>query len=303
MNYSTGKLSFIFMLAVLLSVVGAWWVARRYRVAMRRLMSAPLAAPAPGLTPPLAPPHAPPSAATSIAHAPMPVTARDNLRAGYRLALLLVGLSALISLTSAAIQLHGVMSEKFSLHKLLMLGFVQLWPVIPCLGLLWRWSRWRVLGALVLWFALCFAVLLWRSVTPQPMQLLSYLAFEIGPPMLLAAAVCLGGATRAVAPWLLLPMIGLVWASQTGLDLIALMIPHPPGWFLTLTGWLGAYPVMALFTLWPWLLAWWPLKWLGRMLARAYTLGWLLCHQDTSCCRTHYGVHKNSEGFQRIKPH
>ena len=33
MNYSTGKLSFIFMLAVLLSVVGAWWVARRYRVA------------------------------------------------------------------------------------------------------------------------------------------------------------------------------------------------------------------------------------------------------------------------------
>ena len=271
MNYSTGKLSFIFMLAVLLSVVGAWWVARRYRVAMRRLMSAPLAAPAPGLTPPLAPPNA----AASIANAPMPVTARDNLSAGYRLALLLVGLSALISLTSAAIQLHGVMSEKFSLHKLLMLGFVQLWPVIPCLGLLWRWSRWRVLGALVLWFALCFAVLLWRSVTPQPVQLLSYLAFEIGPPMLLAAAVCLGGATRAVAPWLLLPMIGLVWASQTGLDLIALMIPHPPGWFLTLTGWLGAYPVMALFTLWPWLLAWWPLKWLGRMLARAYTLGWL----------------------------
>ncbi len=29
MNYSTGKLAFIFMLAVLLSYAGAWWVARR----------------------------------------------------------------------------------------------------------------------------------------------------------------------------------------------------------------------------------------------------------------------------------
>ena len=268
MNYSTGKLSFILMLAVLLSLAGAWWVARRYRVAMRRLMSAPLAASAPG---PASARAARDAAALPTARSdPAPVTARDNRRAGVRLAGLLVALSALISLSSAALQLHVVMSEKFSLHKLLVLGFVQLWPVIPCLGLMWRWSRWRVLGALLLWFPLCLGVLVWRVERAEPLQLLSYLAFEIGPPMLLAAAVCLGGATRAVAPWLLLPMIGLVWASQTGLDMIALMIPHPPGWFLTLTSWLGAYPVMALFTLLPWLLAWWPLKWLARMLARAY---------------------------------
>ncbi len=52
--------------------------------------------------------------------------------------------------------------------------------------------------------------------------------------------------------------------SVTRIDLIALMIPDSPGWFLALTGWLGARPVMALFALLPWLLAWWLLKWLGR---------------------------------------
>ncbi len=268
MNYSPGKLSFIFMLAVLLSFIGAAWVASRYRAAMRRLMSAPLAA---------APPASREAEPAPIDWPdPMPVSAAGNRRAGRRLVMLLVALSALISLTSAAVQLHVVMGEKtLSINRLALLAFVQLWPVIPSLGLLWRWSRWRVLGALVLWFGLCFALLVWRSVGNQPLALLGYLAVEIGPPMALAAAVCMGGATRAVAPWLLLPMLGLVWASQTGLDLIALMIPRPPGWFLALTGWLGAHAVMVLFVLLPWLLAWWPLKRLGRALARAYARKWL----------------------------
>ena len=261
MNYSTGKLAFIFMLAVLLSQVGAWWVARRYRAAMRELMSAPLAAPVPG------------GAGPVLAALPEPtlVTAAANRRAGLRLALVLAALSGLISLSSSALQLHVVMQDMaFSLNRLALLGWVQLWPVIPSLGLLWRWSRWRVLGALALWFVVCFALVWWRSDGNTPGTVLSYLAFEIGPPMLLVAAVCLGGATRAIAPWLLLPVIGLVWASITGIDLIALMIPDPPGWFLTLTGWLGARPVMLLFALLPWALAWWPLKRLGRALARAY---------------------------------
>ena len=262
MNYSTGKLAFIFMLAVLLSHVGAWWVARRYLAAMRELMSAPVAAPEPAATGP---------AVAPLTEA-MPVSAAANRRAGLRLALLLITLSGLISLSSAALQLHVLMEGMaFSLNRLALLGWVQLWPVIPSLGLLWRWSRWRMLGALALWFVLCFALVWWRSDGNTAPAVLSYLAFEIGPPMLLVAAVCLGGATRAIAPWLLLPMIGLVWASTTGIDLIALMIPDPPGWFLALTGSLSAGAVMALFALLPWVLAWWPLKRLGRALARAYT--------------------------------
>jgi hypothetical protein len=159
----------------------------------------------------------------------------------------------------------------FSLRRLAVIGFVEMWPVIPVLGLLWRWSGWRVLGALALWFGVCFLVALSQSVEPRPLEVLGYLGLEIGPTMLLVAAVCLGGTTRAVAPWLLIPMIGLVWASHTGLDLIAVIIKDPPEWFHALTGIFGAYSTMALFALAPWLLAWWPLKWLGKLLAQAYT--------------------------------
>ena len=162
MNYSTGKLSFIFMVAVLLSFAGAWWVARRYRVAMRKLMSAPLATPTPAPTPGRPPVSRVAEPGLAPLPEPAPVTAGDNRLAGYRLALLLVALSSLISLSSAALELHVVMAEKtFSFNRLAVLGFVQLWPVIPSLGLLWRWSRGRVLGALALWFVVCFAVLIW----------------------------------------------------------------------------------------------------------------------------------------------
>jgi hypothetical protein len=266
MDYSTGKLLSIFMLAVLLSWIGAWLVARSYRRAMRRLMSARLG-------PPPSAGEADREGALASAQAEAtPVTVQENRRAGVRLAMLLIALSALISLTSAALQLHVVMEDMaFSLRRLAVIGFVEMWPVIPVLGLLWRWSGWRVLGALALWFAVCFVVALSQSVEPRPLEVLVYLGFEIGPAMLLVSAVCLGGTTRAIAPWLLIPMVGLVWASQTGLDLIAVIIQDPPEWFHALTSAYGAYSTMALFALAPWLLAWWPLKWLGKLLARAYT--------------------------------
>ncbi len=253
------------MVAVLLAWLGAWVVARRYRAVMRRLMSAPLGQPAPAASTGRRGPPAVPLAD------PMPVTAQDNRRAGIRLAALLIALSALISFSSAALQLHVVMDGMaFSARRLTVFGLVQMWPVVPVLGLLWRWSGWRILGALALWFALGVLVAVWQSVEARPLEALAYLGFEIGPAMLLVAAVCLGGATRAVAPWLLMPMIGLVWTSLTGVDLIALMIDDPPEWFHALTGALGAYSTMALFAVAPWLVAWWPLKRLGRLLAQAY---------------------------------
>lgn len=274
MDYSTGKLSFILLLAVALAWLGAWWLARRYRTAMRRLMSAPMAG-TPAST-------APPSdtdrrgAATSVTQAPRPLTAADNRRAGLRLAGLLVGLSALLALSTAALMLHVVMDDmEFSLRRLLVLAFAYLWPVIPALALLWRWSRWRLIGTMLLWFVLSYFVLLAQAIVPDPAQTLAFLAFAIGPALLIVSAVCMGSATRAIAPWLLLPVIGLVWASMSGIDLIAQLIDVPPRWFIALTEGIGAQATMALFALAPWLIAWWPLKRLGRWLAQAYTRKWL----------------------------
>lgn len=61
MDYSTGKLSVILMVAVLLAALGAWIIAARYRAALRRLMSEEGAAtPAATGVMPLTPQPAPP---------------------------------------------------------------------------------------------------------------------------------------------------------------------------------------------------------------------------------------------------
>lgn len=266
MDYSTGKLSFIFLVGVALAVLGAWLLAWRFRVRMRALMSAPVPAAAAAQPPSPEPPAGP----------PRPLRAADNRRAGLRLALLLVGLSALISLSSAALQLQLMGGDMLTPGRWLTVSFVHLWPVIPALGLMWRWSRGRVLAVLAGWFLFCLAVVWWRSLPSQPFAgLLLYLASEIGPAMTLVALLCMGNATRAIAPWLLAPLAGLVWGSVAGFDLLALAVERRSPWLLTLTEAIGAYPVMALAVALPWLIAWWPLKALARALAAAYARQWL----------------------------
>ena len=266
MNYSTGKLAFILTVAVLLACLGAWVVAYRYRAAMQRLMSAPssvagAAADIPSEPPPSTPASIPP---------PYPVTAQDNHRANLRLALLLIALSVLMAASSAALFLGLSIDDPFSAKRLAVLTLVRAWPVIPVLGLMWRWSRLRLLGALMLWCALCFAVMWWRSIEPRPFELLLFLAGEVGVPMALVALLFMTDATRAIASWLLPPFVGLVWASILGVDGLAWMVAHRSPALLWLTSWSSVNAVIALFVLAPWLIAWWPLKWLGRALARAY---------------------------------
>lgn len=267
MGYSTGKLAFIFLVATLLAVVFALLLARRYRHAMRTLMSAP-AGPAPDLTSlPLAAPAA-----------PLPVRLADNRRAGWRITATLVLMSALISFSSAWLFLSVAMGaeQAFTPARLAVLGVLNLWPVIPALGLLWRWSRWRVLAALALWFVASLALIAWRSIEPQPLSLqLMYLGGEIGLPMLLIGALCMGNVTRAIAPWLLPLLIVLVWASIGGVDLLAWIVEERSAWLMALPAWLSAHAVMLFFAAAPWLIAWWPAKWLGRALAAAYTRQWL----------------------------
>ncbi|MEP7099374.1 MAG: hypothetical protein ABI781_02625 [Burkholderiales bacterium] len=262
MNPSTGQLAFIFIAALLLACAAAWLVAWRYRSAMRRLMLAPVAGVAAGA-----------AAAASSAHAPPPtaVSLADNRRAALRLTLLLTALSCLIAASGAYLWLWlSFPDQPFAPKRAAVLALMQLWPLVPALGLLWRWSLLRLLGALALFCVLCFAVMLWRSIEPRPLELVLGLAVEIGPALAMVALVFIGSATRAVAPWLLPVFVGLVWASMIGLDLLAMLIERRSPVVLWLVSWAAPAVGMALFALLPWALAWWPLQRLGRALAQAY---------------------------------
>ena len=262
----TGKLFFIFTLALLLAGLGAWALAVRYRHAMRRLMSAPTAtatALALGTV-----------AVASAGHRPAPprpVSIADNRHEGRRIAALLVVLSMLMAASSASLWLVVAFpGEPFAPKRAAVLALMQVWPVLPALGLLWHWRLPRVFAALGVWFLLFFAVGLWRSIEPRPLELLAGTAALVGLPLALVTVLCWGQATRAVAPWLLPLFVLLVWASVAGLDALGVLVEQRSPLVMWLARGLGAHAAMALFAVLPWLVAWWPAQRLGRALGAAY---------------------------------
>ena len=221
MDYSTGKLAFILIAAVVLAALGSWLLAWRYRSAMRRLMSLPVGV---GREPdPAAASRAVPKTNAarvddvSDGRPHRPIGLADNQRAAWQLTIALVVLSMLIALSASVLQ-HRVMfpAEPLPWKRISVLTFVHLWPAVPALGVVWRWSRWRIAALLGLWVVLCFAIIQWRSVESMPLQSLAFLGFEIGPPLLLIALLLLGDATRAIAPWLLPPLLRGFQAHNAG---------------------------------------------------------------------------------------
>jgi hypothetical protein len=266
MAYSTGKLLVILVAAIALAAIAAWLIAWRYRAAVRRLMSAARAGGGPEVTDGTSP-GAPPSGLPPPATASLP----DNRRAAWSLTALLVTISALIATTSAAFELKFAFgSDLLTANRLETLAPVETWPVLPALAIVWRWSRWRLLGAFAVFLVAACAFVVWRSVEPQPRAALIWLAVEIGPPLVLIALLTFGSATRAIAPWMFPLCLGFVAASIAGLELFRYFtLEHPQG-SMQLVGWLGVRPAEALFLLLPWLVVWWPLRALSRLLTRAY---------------------------------
>ena len=272
LSYSQGEVYFALILSVLISCVAARIIAYRYRRRMQQLMRAPRVRDSNG-----------PGVDTAAGRpSSVPISLADNRAAGMRLTVLLIALSCLMAVTSACIWFalafpgeplvpKGVANE----------ALLHLWPVVPVLALMWRWSRKRLFGSLLLWFAASFIVFLWQ-VEPRPLKLLVEMAFEIGPSLALVSIVFLSSATRAVAPWLLMPVALLVWSSLPGLhtliymgerkQLLLMLLNRP---LEALLGFSTVYAEPVLFALLPWALAWWPARILGRALGRAYSRKWL----------------------------
>jgi hypothetical protein len=274
MHYSSGELMFHVLLAAALSVLGAWLLAWRFRKAMRGLMSRPVSAniAAPSAT----------AAALSAQAEPRAVTAAANRRDGWRVATTLIVLSALIALSSAALQLALMRENLLTPARTLTLAFVYFWPIIPVLAQLWRWSRLRMLGVLALWCLIALAVIVWRQTEPNLAEAAVFLLVEIGPTILLVALLCMGNATRAIAPVLLLPLFVLLSVTSVGIALLDNFITHHASRLATVIpldesplGLLMQVLVALLFLIVPCVLAWRPLKWFARKMAAAYTRQWL----------------------------
>lgn len=270
MTPNTGKLYFALIVSVLLSCIAAWIIARRYRRRMRQLMRAPHTADS---TAPVADaaPDGPP---------PLPVSLADNRSEGIRLSMLLIASSCLIALSSSCIWWAlTVPGEPLTARRVAVVAVLYLWPLAPGLALVWRWSRKRLLGTMLLWCAALFVTLLWWM---SARQALGVMKEDIALPLVLLTLVFLGNATRAIAPWLLVPAAVLVSSVLAGLDTLTYMAARESPLLKALIapleglpGWSGVYVVFALFALLSLIIAWWPMRMLGRALGHAYSRKWL----------------------------
>lgn len=269
MTDAPGKLLFIVLAAVALAAAGAWLIAWRYRAAMRRLMREPGAASA-AVAPPSQEPTprgvgvAPAEAATRST-----CSAARSRRAAWRVTAFVVGVSFAIACSSAAIWLAVVDGGRnLTFGRWWMFTLLHGWPVVVLLALLWRWSAARWLAGAAAYLLLTAGVVWWRLDGGSTAQIAPLLLLEMVLPSLLLAVLLLGAATRAMAPALLLPAMGLVAASIVGLDVLGLLVKQRVTWLAALP--VDPTVVLIAFAVLPWLIAIWPLRALGRWLARAY---------------------------------
>jgi hypothetical protein len=261
----SGKIATLLILATFLSVIAALLVASRYRATMQALMKMPLNLPSTVAFDAV-------TAALPVAaeHPPQPVSLDDNRRARHRLVGAFIGLTLLMAL-SRTLQMQIMADGPITWKTVLTLGAAYAWPVVPVIAVIDRWRRRRLVGTLLLWFVAAIALLSWRvNENVSFTQILFWMSFDIGLPLIVVTALCLGGATRAVGPWLAPVFIVLCWASQAGVDLLNLLVERQSPLIYWLVGWLPPIAGIALFALAPWLLAWWPAKALGRWIAGAY---------------------------------
>ena len=260
-----GKIATILILATLLASLGAWIVALRYRAAMKRLMKAPL---------PSRPTEEPESSASTTASAlppPIATTLADNTRAHWRLLAAFCGLSLLMAVNRTLI-MQLIADGPITLKTVSTLAAAYAWPVVPVIAVIGRWSRRRLVGTLLLWFVVAVALLSWRTTEAVSFgKVFFWMLLDIGLPLIVVTTLCLGGASRAIGPWLAPLFVLLCWSSQAGIDLLAIAVQRESllaQGFVSLFGGIGAIVAAALL---PWLLAWWPARAVGRWLAHAYT--------------------------------
>ena len=261
---ASGKIFFLLIVATLLALLGAWVVARSYRASMKRLMKIPLAAPSTATAPEIVPRY--PSRAT----APAPVTLAENRNAHFRLLAAFLALTLVIALTRTLIT-QVIADGPITLKTVATLGAAYAWPVLPVIAVIGRWSRPRFVGAMLAWFVLAVLLLSWRTNENVSFAMVfKWMLFDTGLPLIVVTALCLGGASRAVGPWLAPLFIVLSGSSQLGVDLLAAMVEDYSPIVRWLASWLNATLAIVLFALLPWLIAWWPARGLGRWLAQAY---------------------------------
>jgi len=267
MSYVDGQIIFAMVLALPLSAAMGWWVAGAYRKRMLELMRG-LATSAGEVEPDRGPqsrlpPRLQPNPQVDLA---------CNRRMTLRLSVVLAAISMAIGLSLAWFELSFVYPEGgYGPRKLLVMALLEAWPVVPALGLLWRWSvRRTALAVLAYMLAITALVMVNSTGSQSVLTVFLWLLASTVVPLVALVTLASSGRIRAVSPFLFPICSSLVAASMLALEWLSQSVEAPPESLLTVVDTIGAVPAIALFVLLPWLVVGWPVAGMARWLAGRY---------------------------------
>lgn len=211
-----GKVAFALVFAVIASAVVGRIAAAFYRKRVLALMSqgTPVLGDGAGTAP-----------LPRASHAVRTTSFEQNRRARRKLETVIVAISLAIGLTQSWWSLQFVHTETaYGPIKLVLVGLVHAWVMVPALGLLRRWSWLRIALGSGAYMTVVEALMSMRAIEPMTIvSLASFMLFVIGTP-LLAFGLAASGRARATGPYLLPLFLVLGGASIVGTDLLNLLL-------------------------------------------------------------------------------
>ncbi len=268
MNNLDGQILSALIAALLLAWIASWLVSKRYASKMLSLMQMGTAPNNQQLSP---------VTASDTATVSLPSTSSSinllsqNQRARTRLRLSMVLLSLMIASIIGYVSQVAYVEEGFSWRRLWTLIIIFVWPVVPTIGLLERWSRSKIFVMATLYVLFSSSLVAINSNEQQDMLAVIFWLFTQQLPLLLVIFFITGPKFRSTGPYLILVFFILMLSTLLGLAALAHNINQGlDSWILNLSALTSVNTVFFIFSIAPWLIAFFPARALARRLADAY---------------------------------
>ena len=198
----------------------------------------------------------------------------QNKQAQWRYRAAISSISFILALMIAFFVQNAYLVDTFSLKRTTLLALAYAWPLVPSLGLLERWSRWRILWLSLLYMSLVNILVMLNSTEAQSLAEVMIWLFGQQLPPLVFIFILTSPGIRSVGPYLLFVFFLLVSSSLIGYELLALSLAegNAQSWIIDLVEMSNVYVVFILFGVVPWLIAFFPLRFLARKMAHLYQL-------------------------------
>ena len=199
---------------------------------------------------------------------------KQNKKAIWRYRLIIVFVGIILAFFIALFNLESATpDDPLTFRKTSQLVLAYAWPIIPSIGLLERWSSLKII-ILSLAYTMTVVILIVLLNLGQAITLPGIMFWLFGEqiPLLTFIIILTSSKLRTLGPYFFIIFFLLVSASLIGYQILdnSLSENNLNSWIIDLAELTNSYTVFILFGIVPWLIAFFPLRYLARKVARLY---------------------------------